>query len=468
MPTFTKACERLIADRAEKDYRPYHADEEELLRQRKHVFAHPCMFSILVPVYDTKPALFLKMLESVGEQTYGNWELILADASPDDSREDIVRRFTEEYERSYKDAFGPAEDKIRYVRVSENRGISANTNEALKFAKGDYTALLDHDDVLENTALFDIMSAIEAREKELSEKGLAIRVMAAYTDEDKVSEDGSRFFACHKKTGPDPVLLTTNNYVCHFFVADTDLVRSVGAFDSQYDGAQDHDLILRCFEGIRTQQIVHVPKVLYHWRSTGNSTAENPEAKLYAYEAGKRAVAAHFKRAGLDVTVTDSAHLGFFVPNYPKISGNVAEISPEELRVIADGDRSLPDADFIMILSADLVPLDKEYISDMMSCMSLPNIGAVTGKILTDRGRVESAGFEADDSGRLYPAFSGLSRHFSGYMHRANLDRLVEGFSSDCVLVRREAVKEITPELTLCDGMGIYYRPKDVFRRRSG
>ncbi len=128
MLTFTKVCERLIADRAERDYRPYHADEEELQRQREHVFAHPYMFSILVPVYDTEPSLFLRMIESVGEQTYGNWELILADASPDDSREDIVRRFTEEYERSYKDAFGPAEDKIRYVRVSENRGISANTN----------------------------------------------------------------------------------------------------------------------------------------------------------------------------------------------------------------------------------------------------------------------------------------------------------------------------------------------------
>ena len=121
-----------------------------------------------------------------------------------------------------------------------------------------------------------------------------------------------------------------------------------------------------------------------------------------------------------------------------------------------------------MILSADLVPLDKGFISDMMSCMILPDIGAVTGKILTAHGRVESAGFDADETGQLHPAFSGLSRRFSGYMHRADLDRLVCGFSPDCVLVRREAVKEITPNLTLNDGMGIYYRPKDVFRRRSG
>ncbi len=453
--TAIKVCERLVTDRTQADYVPGRVDESVLEEQRAHVFEQPYRFSILVPVYNTDEKVFKEMLESVAAQTYGNWELILADASPDDSRRSIVR-----------DVFTDTADNVVYVRVTENRGISSNSNEALNHAKGDYVALLDHDDILVSTALFDMMSAIEEREHELKDAGKYMRVMAAYSDEDKVSADGSRYFDLHKKPGPDPVLLSTNNYVCHLFVADTGLVKSVGAFDSQYDGAQDHDLILRCFEGIKAEQIVHVPKVLYHWRSTSGSTAENPDAKLYAYEAGKRAVRDHFKRAGLDVEVTDSSHLGFFRLKYPKLHRSVDCITPEELDKRRDSG-TLSACDFVMILSPELKPLDDDHVADMMSCMNLDHVGAVTGKILGGRGKVESAGFDVDESGNLKPRFEGLYRHFSGYMHRADLDQLVGGFSPDCVLIRCDAIKSLSPQLTLRDGFDIYYLPKAVFKRKS-
>ncbi len=454
--TVIKAWERLTAARSEADYVPYHADEAELAAQREHVFDHPYKFSILVPVYNTDPKLFTRMIESVAGQTYGNWELILADASPDESRRNIVR-----------DKFESLRDKIKYVRVAENRGISANSNEALAHATGDYTGLLDHDDILENTALFDIMSAIEERENFLKSSGTFMRVMAVYTDEDKVSEDEGRFFDLHKKPGPDPVLLSTNNYVCHFFVADTGLIKSVGGFRSEYDGAQDHDLILRCFEGIKRVQIVHVPKVLYHWRSTSGSTAENPDAKLYAYDSGKRAVTDHFKRSGLDVGVKDSPHLGFFEITLPRLHRSVVSIETEELEEMGKNGGSLPDSEFVMVLSKDLKPMDKDYIADMMSCMNLDWVGAVTGRIVAPNGSTESAGFDIDKDGGKVPRFKGLYRRFSGYMHRASLDQLVSAFSSDCVLIRKDAVNTVSPSLTLKDGYDIYYLPKAVFKRKS-
>ncbi len=464
---FIKACERLTTDKCEKGYLPLRAGEEELAAQRLHVFEHPYKFSILVPVYETDPALLMQMMRSVGDQTYANWELILADASKDISRKDTVDEFVTSYQNRCSDAFGSIEDKVVYVKIGDNRGIGANTKEALAYAKGDYTALLDHDDVLENTALFDIMSAIEEREKFFAVSGHCDRVLAAYTDEDKVSFDGTGYFDRHQKPDPDPVLLTTNNYVCHFFAADTSLVRSVGAFDSVYDGAQDHDLILRCFEQADRKQIVHVPKVLYHWRSTASSTAENPEAKLYAYEAGKRAVSDHFKRLGIDAVVTDSAHLGFFDLKYPKNGMRPVIITPDEMEKISKNKAPLPDGEFIMILSPDLKPADDGCIDDMMSCMCLENVGAVTGKILTKNGKVESAGFDIDGNGDMVPCFAGLWGRFSGYMHRAGLDRLTDGFSPDCVLLRRDCIKETAPWPVLADGADIYYRAGAVFKRKS-
>lgn len=454
--SITKAFERMERDRLEKNYRPVFADEETLAAQRAHKFAHPYKFSILVPVYETDPALFRKMLDSVGEQTYGNWELILADASEDESRRNIVREFMEEYHLPCMDEFGSIFEKVRYVRVNVNKGISGNTNMALDQARGDYIALLDHDDVLENTALFDIMSAIDAAEQNSRADESIKRIMAVYTDEDKISEDGKEYFDLHTKPDFDPYLLCTNNYICHFFVADANLAKSVGGFRPEYDGAQDHDFILRCTEDVRRDQILHVAKVLYHWRSTEGSTSENPDAKLYAYQAGRKAVSDHLVRTGIGAKVTDSEHLGFFNIEYERLHRSVESITYEQYKASMGGSRPTDEGDFVMILASNLSPLNRDYIADMMSVMHITDVGAVTGKVIGRNGKVESP-----------VRYAGVKKKYSGYMHRANLHQLLDAFAPDCVLVRREAVSQWYPKIRLKPEYDVYYLPDAAFKRRG-
>ncbi len=462
-----KAIERLVRDGNEKDYRPPVLDEDVLRAQREHVFSNPYRFSILVPVYETDPGLFRRMLKSVADQTYGNWELILADASRDDERRSLVRDFTEEYSKDRRDRYGELSDKVRYIWIGKNLGISGNTNEALKHASGDYIGLLDHDDLLAPDALFEIQKAIDRAESESKNRDSIFKVMAVYTDEDKVSEDGKNHFDPHYKPDFDPVLLCTNNYICHFFVADINLAKSVGGFGGEYDGAQDHDFILRCTEGLHRDRVIHIPRVLYHWRSTKDSTAEDPNAKLYAYEAGKRAVSDHMKRAGISATVTDSPHLGFFDIDYNKLHANVTSITAREYEECKDRGEGLPDSEFVMILSEDLKPCDPTYIEDMMSVMNLPYVGAVTGKITGRSGKIESAGIKVLPDGSREPEYAGLYHGFSGYLHRASLHRLTDDFSGDCVLVRKDAVEEWFPKITLKDRFLVYYTPRAEFRRRK-
>ncbi|MBO4266953.1 MAG: glycosyltransferase [Lachnospiraceae bacterium] len=435
--TLYKALERLQRDGTEASYVPETADDASLQAQREHVFKDPRRFSILVPVYETNIGLLRIMLESVGQQSYENWELIIADASIDSSRRRTVESFQKKH--SFSD------QKVRYIRIDDNKGISANTNVALDAASGDYIALLDHDDVLEKTALFDIMSAIEERERAGLSDSCA-KVMVAYTDEDKVSEDGTKYFDVHRKPDFDPVLLCTNNYICHLLVIDTHLARSVGGFRPRFDGAQDHDLVLRCTRDLNREEIVHVPKVLYHWRSIAGSTSEDPSSKLYAYEAGKSAVADHLEKCGISAKITDSPHLGFFEIEYESLCE----------------DRE----SFMISISPDLKALDDKCIDRMLSVMQLPYVGIVTGKIIGVNGRIESAGYDIDRDGGKIPRFSGLNRHFSGYMHGACTDRLVDSCSPDCMVVRKEAVERFDPEIKLKDGYFVYFDPKAVFKRK--
>ena len=462
-----KVGEKIEENIREREYRPASVDNETIEAQKKHVFESPSKISILVPVYETDPLMFEQMLESVGNQTYGNWELILADGSLDDHRRAIVRSFTEKYYLLCRDSFGTIYDKVTYLRTEPATGISANTNEALAHATGDYVALLDHDDILEKTALFDIMSAIEDRRKLARDTESIARIMAVYSDEDKISEDGTKYFEPNFKPDFDPVLLCTNNYICHLFVVDTNLAKSVGGLREKYDGAQDHDLILRTTEDLRRDQIIHVPKVLYHWRCSGNSTAENPEAKRYAYDAGKRAVKDRFRRAGIEVRVTDSPHIGFYDIEYQKLHKSVISLTAGQFKKMVENGGFVPEEEFVMILSDDLIPSDETYIEDMMSAMHLQNIGAVTGRIIGKDGKVESAGFDMGKNGKSAPRFAGLRASYSGYMHRARLDHLVGGFSTDCVLLRMSAVDRVFPDIVLKDRFDIYYMQKAVFKRRS-
>ena len=375
--SFYKAVERLARDRNESSYELCRCSESELSVQREKKFTNPYRFSILVPVYNTEPDLLRQTLDSVGDQTYTNWELILADASPDDLRRNIVRDFIEDYSSIHReDRFGSFFDKVKYVRLEENKGISGNTNEALSHSSGDYVGLLDHDDLLEPDALYEVMNAIEEAEKEFREHDSISRIMAVYTDEDKVSEDGSRYFDPNFKPDFDPVMLTTNNYICHFFVADANLAKSVGGFRSEYDGAQDYDLFLRAVKSMEDPdaETLHVPKILYHGRVHALSTAGNTDAKEYAYEAGRRAVDDYCKSMGWAVTVSHTAHLGFYHIEYK-----------------------------------NLLFSTRPYIG--MLCGPLYKFGKVCGGAMREDGTV---------------VYRGLTKGMGGYMHRGSLIQEVE------------------------------------------
>ncbi len=288
---FIRYVETYQPDGRSQDYEiwllSHAAGRKELKKQRETVFSRSPLISIVIPVYNTPKEYLKELLDSVISQTYGNWQLCLADGSEGNE----IRNFLQKkYGR---------EKRIFYRKLAENRGISENTNAAVRMAVGEYILLCDHDDVLEPDALFHIAKAITEENADI-----------IYTDEDKVSMDGKHYFEPNFKPDFNLFRLRENNYICHIFAFRKSLLDQVGAFRSEYDGAQDFDLILRCCE--QAENIVHIPRVLYHWRSHMNSTAANPQSKKYAFEAGKRAVADHYRRLGIQAEVEMAKHPGWY------------------------------------------------------------------------------------------------------------------------------------------------------------
>lgn len=289
----------------EPDYdiwiRQQEPDAKEQRRQRKAKFALQPKFSVVIPLYNT-PLEFLKVImDSVLNQTYSNVELCLADGSTDDGVERYIKKH---YAK---------EGRIRYCRLKKNRGISENTNSAIKLATGDFIVFSDHDDLLTPDAMYEMVKAINDNPQ----------IDVIYTDEDKINKKGNAYFGPHFKPDFSMELLCCNNYICHLFAVRKDVQKKVGMLDAAYDGAQDFDYVLRCCE--QAQCICHIPKVLYHWRTHPESTAGNPASKMYAFDAGRRAVEAHYKRVGIEATVENTAMLGryrtrFAVKGEPLVS----------------------------------------------------------------------------------------------------------------------------------------------------
>ena len=271
-------------------------DKRTLRRQKHSAFAQKPLISIVIPLYCTPLPYLKELLESVRRQSYENWQLCLADGSPDDKAKEFIEKH---YGR---------EKRIVYRKLEENGGISANTNEAVALAAGEYLMLCDHDDTLEPDALYEIVKAI-------SDTGADV----LYTDEDKVSMDGRHYFDPNFKPDFNLFRLRENNYICHIFVVKKSLTDETGLLRSEFDGAQDFDFILRCCE--KAQKITHIPKVLYHWRCHMDSTAADPSSKAYAYEAGRKAVREHYQRLGIDAKVEMTERPGWY-RSHVKVQGN--------------------------------------------------------------------------------------------------------------------------------------------------
>ena len=252
-------------------------DAEQRKKEEETIFPYMPKISILVPLWNNKREFQIQMLGCVMNQTYPNWELCLADGS------DAEHSYIEELCREYA---AKANGRIVYKHLDHNGGISYNTNECYKLATGDYIGLFDQDDILHPSVLY-------AYVKEINEQGADY----LYCDETTFKEnDINKMLTMHFKPDYAPDNLRANNYICHFSVFSRKLLEGEELFRTAFDGAQDHDMILRLTD--RAEKIVHVPRLMYYWRSHEGSTAASIDAKPYAIEAAKGAVADHLKKHG--------------------------------------------------------------------------------------------------------------------------------------------------------------------------
>ena len=376
--TYYAAKERLEEER-KADYYYREPSEETLAKQREESRAYSYLFSIVVPAFETDEAFLREMIDSVYRQSYDKWELIIVDAGSIDVVERTVGQIMNER----------SDERIKYKRLTENRGISANTNEGIALASGDYIALLDHDDFLAPDALYH-MAAMLYRTRQ---QGINPAVL--YTDEDKYDNNTGYFISPHKKKEFNLDLFLSNNYICHFMAVEAKLLKKLG-LRGKYDGAQDYDLVLRVVGELckempmqkLPERIIHIPQVLYHWRCHADSTADNTASKSYAYEAGKAALEAFCAGQGWHVEVKDSLHLGFY---------------------------------------------DITYLPDILTVRK--DVGIVGGRLL-DRHKYICGGAMESDGSFMY---EGLFREYSGgSTHRAALKQDVAAADIRCMQVGPE------------------------------
>lgn len=265
---------------------------EKLIAQRAATFSIMPLYSVIVPLYNTPKDLFLEMVDSVRNQTYQKWELILVNSSPDLN-----------YLQSLIDKSCLLDNRVRSITLDSSKGISLNTNAGIKIARGDFISFFDHDDLLDPSILFEYTKAIN----EYPDTDVL------YCDEDKLTPDGQYVGPTFK---PDFSidLLCNNNYVCHMLTIRMSLLGQLTPNTPEYDGAQDHNMTLKAAE--KARRIHHVPKILYHWRMAENSTAANPDNKPYAAQAGIRSVQDHFARLNVPVEVSNGPRPFVYRVNY--------------------------------------------------------------------------------------------------------------------------------------------------------
>ncbi|WP_034246533.1 glycosyltransferase family 2 protein [Lachnospira multipara] len=256
-------------------FKQHQVTEEELEEQRQVKFDYEPKISVLVPTYNTPIDLLEEMVDSVRFQSYSNWELCIADGS-----------ITNQEVRDRLAAYVQEDKRIKVKYLDKNYGISGNTNAALELATGDLVGLLDHDDTLELDLFYEVVKAFQEEEVDI-----------VYTDEDKIM--APKWINTDPNFKPDFSidLFRSHNYITHFFACKKRIIDEVGGFRSEFDGSQDYDLMFRCIE--KSRKIVHVPKILYHWRMIEGSTAADPKSKLYCFESGRAAVQAHLDRIGV-------------------------------------------------------------------------------------------------------------------------------------------------------------------------
>ena len=456
--------------------------EEELERQRNTHFDYEPRLSIVIPVYKTPERYLQEMLDSIVNQTYSKWEVCIADGSPrGESRERLIKRYADR------------DTRFKYVILGENKGISGNTNAAMDMAQGDFLVLADHDDTLTPDALFECVKAMN--EDPLYD--------VIYSDEDKLDMDGQALFDPHFKPDFNPDLLTSVNYICHLFVVNRNLVEVIGGFRQEFDGAQDYDFIFRCTEQAR--KVHHIPKVLYHWRCHMNSTASNPESKMYAFEAGARAIKAHYDRMGIAVDSVEKGvdygiyHTRFHLDEEPLVSviipnkdhradldlcltslldkgtyrnlevivveNNSTEPETfdyyEELQekrknvrvvtwkrefnfsAINNYGVTFAHGEYLLFLNNDVEVIEPDVIREMLGYARRDDVGIVGARLLYQDDTIQHAGVVIGFGGIAGHTFIGLHQAENSYFHRAMCAQDYSAVTAACMMSKRSLFDQV-------------------------
>lgn len=466
-----------------KDWMKKHRPTQEELEKQAHTeFKIKPKFSILVPAYKTPLNYLNEMIQSVQAQTYSNWELCLSDGSG--VLNSALSKALEKYSK--------ADERIKVCFSKEPLQISANTNMAMGLAEGDYIVFADHDDLLTPDALFECAKAINQYPD----------IDVLYSDEDKVSMDGKEYFDPHFKTDFNIDLLCSMNYICHLFVVKKNIVGQIGLLRSEYDGAQDYDFVLRSVE--QAKHIYHIPKVLYHWRAHKDSTSENPESKLYAFEAGAKAVQAHYDRVGIKAKVRQGEYLGLYktdhilaehpmisiiIPNKDHIDDLDKCISSIESKTAYDNyeyiivennsekeetfkyykdleqanskvkvvywkdefnysainnfGAGFANGDYLLLLNNDTEIINDDCLEELLGYCMHDNVGAVGARLYYDDDTIQHAGVIVGFGGIAGHAFIGLPRSANGYFSRIICAQDLSAVTAACMMVKKSVFEEV-------------------------
>lgn len=453
-----------------------------LIKQRKEKFGYMPKISIVIPLYKTPEKYLKEVIASVQNQSYSNWELCLSDGSGKNSP---LTKTLKNYEK--------ADKRIRVVHNEKQLHISDNTNEALKICTGDFIGFADHDDLLMPNALYEVVRVLnEYPEMEL-----------IYSDEDKVNEDGTEYFQPHFKSDFNLDMLRSTNYLCHLVVVKHELYEKVGLLKAKYDGAQDHDFVLRCVE--KTSNIYHIPKILYHWRSHRDSTAESGGNKTYIVKAGIGALQDHYERVGINATVCPTRIMGTYrtkykleskplvsiiIPNKDHISDLKKCIYSLDHKnayynveyIIVENNSECPETfeyyeqlvkknkrarvvywkgkgfnypaintfgvqyakgDYLLFLNNDTEIINKRCIEELMGYCTREDVGVVGAKMYYDDGTIQHAGVIVGMGGVAGHAFVGMQHDAPAYFGRAVMAQDLSAVTAACMMVKKHVYEEV-------------------------
>lgn len=454
---------------------------QELEAQKKIQFTYAPKISLIVATYNTKESYLREMIESVVNQSYSNWELCIADGSTNDKVENYIK------------SHYLSDERIKFKRLDKNYGISGNMNAALEMVIGEYLGLYDHDDFLEYNALFEVVKSLQVTKYDV-----------VYTDEDKFDDSKGQFADPNFKPDFNIDLFRSHNYITHFFVVNMDIVKVIGGMKKEYDGAQDYDFMFRVFE--QTNNIYHLPKMLYHWRMHSLSTAMNPESKMYCYDAGKNAILDHYKRIGIEASVKmlPKPYYGcyettYMTPGNPLVSIIIPNMDHKdvlktcidslfevntyrniEIIVVENNSKKeetfeyyheletehanvkivywkndfnyseinnfgvqFAQGDYLLFLNNDTEMIRPDSIQNMLGVCMRKEVGAVGAKLLYEDRTIQHAGVVIGFSGYAGHINNGIDEDQPGYMMRAQLNCDYSAVTAACMMVKKSVFNEV-------------------------